>query len=431
MPRPRRLPLPSRFPIYYGWVILPMASIALLMSGPGQTFSFSVFVQPMRDELGLSQTAFASLYTAGSLAASGALILVGRLLDRLGARVMLTAVGVLLGLGALWMSRVDNQGELFIGIALMRLLGQGSMHLIGTTLVAMWFIRRRGRAIAIVSLGSAISQAAFPPLIVLLIASLGWRDAWAALALVVWGAIVLPSALLVRRSPESVQLLPDGGRVASSGTGPHPDSPGVTEETNYSLSQAMATRAFWLLVLSVSAHGLIGTALMFNNESLFASKGLDAIVAASVFPVMAPMILAGNFFSGFLADRYPNRYQMAGSQLLLAIPMLWTFFISEPWHALIYGLLLGLAGGFFTNVNAVIWANYYGRQHLGSIRGVVTTAIVGAAALGPLPFAFLSDLSGGYTLPIQVFLVFPVLAAIAALAAVPSSSKRSAPRGPS
>ena len=95
MPRPRRLPLPSRFPIYYGWVILPMASIAMLMSGPGQTFSFSVFVQPMRDELGLSQTAFASLYTAGSLTASGALILVGRLLDRLGARVMLTAVGVL------------------------------------------------------------------------------------------------------------------------------------------------------------------------------------------------------------------------------------------------------------------------------------------------------------------------------------------------
>ena len=428
MPRPRRLPLPSRFPIYYGWVILPMASIAMLMSGPGQTFSFSVFVQPMRDELGLSQTAFASLYTAGSLTASGALILVGRLLDRLGARVMLTAVGVLLGLGALWMSRVDNQGELFIGIALMRLLGQGSMHLIGTTLVAMWFIRRRGRAMAIISLGPAISQAAFPPLIVLLIASLGWRDAWAVLALVIWGAIVLPSALVVRRSPESVQLLPDGGRVASSGSRPQPGSAHIAEETNYSLRQAMATRAFWLLVFSVSVHGLIATAIMFNNESLFATKGLDAIVAASMFPVMAPMILVGNFFAGFLGDRYPNRYVMAGSQLLLVLPMLWTFYISEPWHALIYGALMGLAGGFFTNTSSVIWSNYYGRQQIGSIRGVVTTAIVGAAALGPLPFAFLFDLSGSYTLPILVLLTLPVVAAVTALAAVPPSSRRPAPR---
>ena len=431
MPRPHRLLLTSRLPFYYGWVILPMATITMLMSGPGQTYFFSVFVQPIRDELDLSQTAFATLYTAGSLSASGALILVGRLLDWLGARVVLPAVGILLGLGALWMSSVDNKGELFIGIALMRLLAQGSMTLIGTTMVAMWFIRLRGRAMAINSLGGALGQAAFPPLIVILITSLGWRDAWAVMALVIWGAIVLPSILVVRRSPESVNLLPDGKRAAVKAAGSQPDSAHAAEETNYSLRQAMATRAFWFLVASVSVHGLIGTALMLNNESLFASKSLDAIVAASMFPVMAPMILVGNFTAGVLVDKYPNRYPMAVSQLLLLLPMLWIFMISEPWHALIYGGLMGLAGGFFTNTNGVIWANYYGRQQIGSIRGVVTTAIVASAALGPMPFAFLFDLSGGYTLPIQVFLILPVLGAVTALAAVPPFSRRPATRGPS
>ena len=394
----------------------------MFISGPGQTFSFSVFVEPMRQELGLSQTAFAGLYTAGSLTASLAMVLVGRLLDWLGARVMLTAVALLFGLAVLSMSSVSNQTELYLGFTVMRLLGQGAMTLIPTALVAIWFIRWRGRVMAITSLGSAFSQAAFPPFIVLLIANLGWRDSWLTLALVVWGAIVLPAALLVRRSPESVQLLPDGDRPAPNPT--TPVSAGVRQETNYSLHQVLATRTFWLLVFAGSSQSLISTALVFNNESFMASKGLDATVAASIFIVMAPMVLVGNFIAGFLSDRYSNRYLMAASQIPIGVALLWSFLIAAQREALVYGSLVGLSGGFSMTINAVIWPNYYGRKNIGSIRGVVTTAMVGFSALGPLPFAFLHDLSGGYTVPIQVFLIAPALCAVAALAA---SSPVSAP----
>ena len=374
--------------------------------------------------MGLSQTAFAGLYTAGSLTAAAAMVLVGRLLDWLGARVMLTAVGVLFGLGALWMSTVSNQGELYLGITVMRLLGQGALPLVSTTLVAIWFIRWRGRVMAFSSLGSAISQAVFPLLLVLLLSHLSWRDTWATLAFVIWGAIVLPVVLLVRRSPESVNLLPDGDGLPIR---PSRRLESANQETNYSLSEAMGSRAFWLLLIAASSQPLISTALIFSNESLISSKGLDTAVAASIFVPMAPMMLVGSFVAGFLLDKYPNRYLFAAGQVLIAAAMLWTFLMTAQWHALVYGGILGFGSGVFVSTNGVIWPNYFGRRHIGSIRGAATTALVGASAFGPVTFAFLYDLSGDYLVPVQVFLIFPVLCIVAALAAVPPVARNAVP----
>ncbi|MFC1935588.1 hypothetical protein ACFLX9_02345 [Chloroflexota bacterium] len=210
----------------------------------------------------------------------------------------------------------------------------------------------------------------------------------------------------------------------------------------------MGTRAFWLLLFAGSSQSLISIALVFNNDSLITSKGLDSGVAASIFTAMAPTALAGTFLAGFLLDRYPNRYVLALAQGLLAAPMLWSFLIAQAWHALIYGGMLGLAGGFFLTTTSVIWPNYYGRSNLGSIRGVATTAMVAFAALGPMPFAFLFDRYESYAtamvafaalgpMPFAflfdryesyatamgLFLILPVLCMIAALAASPPAAR--------
>ncbi len=103
---------PARLPFFYGWVILPTAALALFVSGPGQTFAVSMFVDPLIDEFGWSRTSVSGLYTAGSLSAAGAMLGVGWLLDRFGARVMLAGVGLLMGVATLWMSTVSSQLEL-------------------------------------------------------------------------------------------------------------------------------------------------------------------------------------------------------------------------------------------------------------------------------------------------------------------------------
>ena len=104
--------------------------------------------------------------------------------------------------------------------------------------------------------------------------------------------------------------------------------------------------------------------------------------------------------------------------------MLFILTVSQAWQGFIYGGMLGLSGGLFMTTNSVIWPNYYGRTYLGSIRGVVTTSMVAFAALGPLPFGFLFDLTHSYTMPILVFMALPVACGIAALFAYPPQKKQ-------
>ena len=104
------------------------------------------------------------------------------------------------------MSTVDHPVKLYFGFAALRTLGQGSLSLIPSTLIALWFVRLRGRAMAIGGIGEAIGMATFPIIALALISNTGWRNAWVVLALVIW-VIMVPIVLLVRRSPESVGLL--------------------------------------------------------------------------------------------------------------------------------------------------------------------------------------------------------------------------------
>ena len=105
--------------------------------------------------------------------------------------------------------------------------------------------------------------------------------------------------------------------------------------------------------------------------------------------------------------------------------MLWTFLITSSWQAFAYGAILGLSTGFIMNISAVIWPNYYGRLHLGSIRGVSTASGVAFAALGPLPFGLVYDITDNYSLAILALLALPVFCAVAAFLALPPKKRKS------
>ena len=154
-----------KIPFFYGLIILIVCSISVFTSGPGQTYSVSIFLEPMRGDLNLGLTKIAGLYTSGSLIAASTMFLIGRLIDKCGARILLSIVPILFALATIWMSNVNTATQLLLGFAMIRILGQGSLSLIPTTLVSLWFVRLRGRAIALTSLGITASQAIFPPLI--------------------------------------------------------------------------------------------------------------------------------------------------------------------------------------------------------------------------------------------------------------------------
>jgi MFS family permease len=408
----RTVPLP----FYYGWVILGVSSLAAFVSGPGQTFTFSIFVEPLRGDLGWSQAMVTGLYTAGSLTAGLAMVPIGRMLDRYGSRVLLTITGLLFGLATLLMSWVSHPAHLYFGYAAMRALANGTIPLIASTLVATWFVRLRGRAMIVTRLGEVGAAAALPPLVYWLITSYGWRNAWIVLAFGIWILIVPAGFLLARRSPESVGLLPDGDAVITDGE----KVDGTLEadpETQWTLSEALRTRTLWLLLLSQLSAPLIMTGLTFNHVSIMETKGISAATAAIVLSIQAPVGLGGVFLAGYLSDRFDNRYLLIAAQAGLALAMVWTFVISGPWQAYIYGAILGLSGSISMIANAVIWPNYFGRRYIGSIRGVSMTAMVAFAALGPWPFGLIFTLTGSYDLVMTLFLALPCACAVSAFLA--------------
>jgi MFS family permease len=403
----------TRFPVFYGWVILVVVSLAIFVSGPGQTYTISIFVEPIIEEMGWSRTLISTLYTAGSLAAATAMIFVGRLLDRYGARSMLFIICVLFGFAALWMSRINRPSDLFWGFLALRTLGQGSLTLIPTTLLALWFVRQRGRVTALAGLGGAASLAIIPPVAHIIILNFGWRDTWVVFAFAIWGLLLIPVVALVRRSPESVGLRPDGDPPSHESY--EQDSELLSQdELDWTPKEAMRTRSFWLLLFTGSSQSLISTALVFHQVSLFNSKGLDASLAAVTLTVMAISNVLGNLLAGFLVDKFPNRYVLASAQLVTIVAMLSIFTISQPWHAFVYVGTLGLGNGLFMNATTVIWPNYFGRKYLGSIRGIATASMVAFAAMGPMPFGILYDRTGNYTSAIIIFLLLPAACTLAA-----------------
>ena len=154
---------------------------------------------------------------------------------------------------------------------------------------------------------------------------------------------------------------------------------------------------------------------MFHQVSIMAGKGFSSAIGASVFGVMAPMLIAGQFLSGYLSSRIPQRYLLAGGQFMMMITIGLLLTATEIWQIYLYGAVMGLNWGLVMNAVVTIWPNYYGRRNLGSIRGVTNFWFMTASALGPLPLALSIDLTGSYTPGLITYLLIPPVTAFAAI----------------
>ena len=413
-----RLPLRGSF--FYGWVIVLMGGLGIFFSGPGQTYSVSVFIDHYITEFGWSRSFVSSMYSMGTLLAGLLLPFVGRLVDSKGHRKMNTVIAVVFGLACLWMSFVGNPIMLFVGFFLIRMWGQGSMSLGAVTLVPQWFVTRRGRALSIMALGGALSSAMLPPFNTWLIYTFGWRIGWrfwfVALCLV-----MAPLAYwLIRNRPEDVGLLPDGEKIPEIVT---PEKIPEELDDSWTAKEAMRTRAFWLLLFCTTIPSAVGTGMIFHQVSIMNQAGLSPQIAAFVLSLMAIIQLPLSLVAGYVADKVKIRYVIAGNfimQLLVLVVLLNT----RSFHmALLYAGMRGITGSFEAIQGGVLWPNYFGRRNLGSIRSMAMTASVVGSAFGPLPFGFAFDYFGGYREVLIFCMIFPILGALAAIMSPPPKKK--------
>jgi MFS family permease len=345
----------------------------------------------------------------------------GNFFDRRGHRLMTPIIAALLGVACFWMSYVENVAMLFFGFFLIRLLGQGSLSLSSMTLPPQWFIRKKGRALSIVSIGGALSSALLPPVNTWLIHTFGWRFGWKFWAILLWILMVPVSHYLIRNKPEDVGLTPDTQKSVQKTTVRESKQP--TLHDDWLLKEVLRTRSFWLLLYCIAVPSAITTGLIFHHVSILGQLGLTEEIAALVLSVMALIRLPIIFVVGQLADRVPPRFLMAFNQGILFLGIIVLYIATDIHLALLYGILLGLMMAFQSITSSVIWPEYYGRKYLGSIRGISLMAGVLGSALGPLPYGFTYDLWGGYQPILFISLGFPIIGILAALLAAPPKKK--------
>jgi MFS family permease len=389
---------------FYGWAIVAVGMLVAFSSGPGQSYGFAVFLDSIIEATGFSRTGVSTLYAIGTGVSAVLVVLISRLADRYGPRAMMVLVAGLLGVACFGMAAATGPVTIFLAFAALRALGQGSLPVNATLLVAQWFVRYRGRAMALVGLGFAASNALIPPLSRLLIDVIGWRGAYAALGVLVW-LLVIPAALfVVRDRPEDVGLYPDGADqppIETRATAGGRRSRGGDR-------RVLSSLPFWLLAIPMSAPSFIVTALVFHQVSIFAERGLSAGVAAGVFVAYAIASAGTGVLAGFLVDRLgPKNVFVANLGVLLAA-LLVLQAVRSPALAVAYAAILGASGGVQSVVSGVTWAHYYGRAGLGKVQGSAMMVNISAAALGPLPIAALQARTGTYTFGIVAMLALLV-----------------------
>ncbi len=395
--------------VFYGWVMVLVAGLGIFASGPGQSHTFSVFIGPISEDLGISVTSIAFAYALATVGAAFLLPYVGKQVDRFGPRMSLLGIVIALGLACLFFGAAANMIWLVVGFGLLRFLGQGSMMLGSANLVAQWFSAKRGFAMSLMALGFSASMAVHPQLGRWLIEAFGWREAWVGLGLFTWVLMIPVLMLLVQDKPEELGLRPDNAAEPLDAAG---QTPAVTGAT---LAEALRERSFYILALGWASMAGLVTTLHFHNVTVMTMQGLDPAWATSAFTIAAVTMVFMMPLVGRAFDRFRTRFVFAAGLVVQAAALVAVTFVDNVPTLVVYGIVFGLNNAFSMTMFGYIWPRYFGRKHLGRIQGTGQMVGVFAASLGPLPVSFAIDAWGNPAGMLWALAVIPLVAAVLAV----------------
>ncbi len=394
----RSLHVVARLPFFYGWVVLVAATLGLILPFFGHNTTIGLFVDDFIVEFGMDRTTLSGLFGLGGFVAALGLPWVGKVTDRYGSRRIGAIAGAIFALSLIALSTATNPLALLLMFVIMRAVGLGPLWIANSTVLAQWFRSRRGRVFSITVVVTWLFQGFYVPFVQQLLETMSWRQVWQLLGLLV-GVVVVPLVwLLLRDRPESYGLLPDG-RVN------HEETKAPEPEQSWTLPEARRTAIFRTFVLGRTLTPAAGSALILHQVSIFNNLGYDAALAAQSIGMIAVVAGGLSLFGGVLVDRLrPNHLMVIQICTSLAVLVL-SATMTTPLLLLLYILAFGsniTLGSLFDNT---VWANLFGREHLGEIRGYVAILMSAGVAIGPVLFGWSFDTFGDYNVMVVVFVV--------------------------
>ena len=417
-----------RWKLFYGWWVLYAAMLgSIFVSGVGN-WTLTILITPMSEDLGWSHAQILGSLTVAGL--SGAVIspLVGRIVDRKGARIVIPSGLLILGLAVVMTARTHALWQFYALYSTGLGVSQSAISRVGAqTIASNWFNRKRGIAFGTLMAGSTLSGVAFTSVSQAIVDQWDWRMVWLILGLAI---ILVPfpiGLLVIRRRPEDVGLHPDGDSApAVPPLDQAPRNYAVraigAEEAGWTVREATKTRAFWLLNVGLMLVGFPSFSIIVVMHPYFTEQGVSSATAAQMVGFYAISSFVGALLWSMLLQHWSVRTLLVPSSVAYgaAISLFIALgeFSSVP---LLYFsiLILGLNIMGISQIGNQVWADYYGRKEVGSIIGMSNLIRTVPLAAGPLLAGVIHDTLGSYPPAFSLFAAFCFIAAVAFFFAKP------------
>lgn len=396
--------------LYYGWRMIAVGSVLRILGGGLYFYGFSVFFLPLSQDLNLSRAATSLVFSLARAQGAFEGPIAGYFMDRYGPRPLMIMALIMTGIGHTLLSGVHSYVALLIIYMGVVSLSFHAGFMDAPMLIAnTWFIRKRTMAMALISGSIGIGGFIFTPLLSAAVHAFGWRQAAFACG-IVFIVVGMPLALLVRRSPESIGLLPDGDAVADSRADGLQNGP-VHEEVNFTLAQALRTSSFWFIVSATAIRVIILSAINVHYIALMVWKGVTEQRAAFFLAAQAFMSLPSHLLFGWIGDQVQKPRLMSTCMLLAMISMFVLERVHSEWAILIFIAMFSVVESTFP-VNWSTVGEYFGRKNFAKIRGAMSFVSTWGSVIGPVIAGAIYDRTRSYEIVIWSSAVLLLVASL-------------------
>ncbi len=387
--------------IFYGWFVVA-AAFAVTFVGFGSAYTFSAFVEPLQRDFAASRGSVSLVFSLAGFLYFGLGIVSGPLADRWGSRRLAVAGMILTGMGLAIASAARSLAEVYAAYGLGVGLGVGCSYVPAVGAVQRWFARRRGFASGLAVSGIGVGTLVMPPFASLLIAALGWREAY----LVLGGLAAVVGtgmALMIENDPRDRGLGPDGDPLQSGAQSGW--------SIDASVSEAIRSRRF----VGLYAACLICSFGVFVPFVHLVPNAMDDGIPQSSAVLLLGLIgvgsTAGRFFLGALADRMGRPLALVTMFVGMALALLVWAFSTDFWPLAAFALAYGVFYGGWVAVLPAVVMDYFGGRNVSGIIGILYTSVAFGTLIGPSAAGFAFDLTRSYTLPILASVCANMIAA--------------------
>ena len=365
---------------------LSLGILLIFCSSIGQTFFISLFSGELRNEFNLSHGMFGILYSSATLTSAIVFFWLGKLTDQFNLTVLgLITLGILSGFAFL-ISSAET----------LRLFGQSMISHIAVTAMALWYSKKKGRALSIALMGHPIGEALLPAIITIFLLNYNWREIWMGIGTCII-IIFLPLIFWLGRHQKSRQL-------GSSNNNSLPESKKILN-VSWNRSQVLRDSRFYQIIPGLLASPFIVTGVFFHQIHLIETKSWSITLLASSYPFFALSVTGATFIAGWIVDRFSTIHLLRIFLLPIAFGLILIANTDNSYAAPIFMILIGASTGAATIVISALWVELYGTDNLGSIRSMFFSMVVLSTSISPTLMGLLLDM--GLTLEIQ-FTIFAI-----------------------